>query len=204
MPRVLILYGTTDGHTRKIAAALRGVLTWQGSRVEVIDAKDASRDVRPDEYDGVVVAASVHVGGYQRAVTRWVRVHADELSRRPSAFVSVCLGILEPRPEAREEVQRILQRFLRRTGWRPLITRTVAGAVPYTRYNWLKKWIMRRIAAKAGGDIDTTRDYEYTDWDDLRAFARDFATQVERAHPEEGGAREQPDARVIDDPQVRA
>jgi menaquinone-dependent protoporphyrinogen oxidase len=34
---------------------------------------------------------------------------------------------------------------------------------------------MKRIVAKAGGDTDTTRDYEYTDWEDLRRFAQDFA-----------------------------
>jgi len=33
---------------------------------------------------------------------------------------------------------------------------------------------MKHIVAKAGGDTDTRRDYEYTDWDDLRRFAADF------------------------------
>ena len=37
---------------------------------------------------------------------------------------------------------------------------------------------MRRIVAKAGGDTDTTRDYEYTDWDDLWAFARAFGRRL--------------------------
>ena len=36
------------------------------------------------------------------------------------------------------------------------------------------RWVMKRIAAKAGGAIDTSRDYEYTDWADLRGFARQF------------------------------
>ena len=35
--------------------------------------------------------------------------------------------------------------------------------------------MMQRIVAKAGGDTDTTRDFEYTDWNDLRSFAEDFA-----------------------------
>jgi menaquinone-dependent protoporphyrinogen oxidase len=192
MSRVLVLYGTTDGHTRKIAAALAGVLAWEGSRVDVIDAKDVPRDVRPERYDGIIVAASIHIGGYQRAVTRWVRVHAEGLSRIPSAFVSVCLGIVEQRAEARQAVEEILRRFLQRSGWRPLITQTVAGAVPYTRYNWLKKLVMKRIVAKVGGGTDTTRDYEYTDWDDLRAFARKFAGCVEA-----GDARVEPREREV-------
>jgi menaquinone-dependent protoporphyrinogen oxidase len=37
---------------------------------------------------------------------------------------------------------------------------------------------MVRIVRKAGGDTDTSRDYEYTDWEELRGFARDFVRLV--------------------------
>jgi len=37
---------------------------------------------------------------------------------------------------------------------------------------------MKRIVAKAGGDTDTSRDYMYTDWNDLRAFADDFRRRL--------------------------
>ena len=51
-------------------------------------------------------------------------------------------------------------------------------AVLYTRYGWFKRRIMQRIVAKAGGDGDTTRDYEYTNWADLRTFVEAFAGPV--------------------------
>ena len=184
MSRVLILYGTTDGHTKKIASALAGVLTWEGSRVDVVDAARVTPDVRPERYDGVIVAGSIHMGGYQRALKRWVQRHGRELNQMPSAFVSVCLGILEKRAETQREVREILERFLARSGWQPPVSKTVAGALPYTRYGWFKKWVMRRIVAKVGCDTDTTRDFEYTDWDDVRAFAREFACRVNVCHPE--------------------
>ena len=38
--------------------------------------------------------------------------------------------------------------------------------------------MMKRIVAKAGGGTDTTRDYEYTDWNDLRVFAHEFLNVV--------------------------
>jgi menaquinone-dependent protoporphyrinogen oxidase len=178
MSRVLILYGTTDGHTKKIAAALTGVLTWEGCRVDTVDAKRASPDVAPQWYDGVIVAASIHVGGYQRPVKRWISRHASQLNRVPSAFISVCLGVLEPTDRAQREVRAIRDRFLERSGWQPAVRETVAGALTYTKYGWLKKWVMRRIVAKAGGDTDTTRDFEYTDWDQVRAIARELAHLV--------------------------
>jgi menaquinone-dependent protoporphyrinogen oxidase len=41
---------------------------------------------------------------------------------------------------------------------------------------------MKRIVSKGGGDTDTSRDYEYTDWEDLRTFAREFAGYVLVGH----------------------
>jgi len=178
MSRVLILYGTTDGHTRKIAAALREALRDEGLHAFVTDAKYGTATVVPEDYDGVIVAASLHAGGFQKPVVRWARTHAAQLNRMPSAFLSVCLGILEKRPEVRRTLDALVERFQLSTGWRPGRIKFVAGALPYTRYNWLKRWIMRRIVAKAGGDTDTTRDFEYTDWDDLRAFARTFGRRL--------------------------
>ena len=181
MSRVLILYGTTDGHTHKIAAALREALADEGVYAFISDARYGTETVVAEDYDAVIVAASIHAGGFQRPVRRWVHKQAAELNRMPTAFLAVCLGILEKRPETRRALDEIVRRFQQSTAWRPKLIKFVAGALLYTRYNWLKRWIMRRIAAKAGGDTDTTRDFEYTDWTDLRLFAQAFGRSLEKA-----------------------
>jgi menaquinone-dependent protoporphyrinogen oxidase len=180
MTNILIVYGTTDGHTRKIAQVLAEDLRAQLCCVDVLDAGGPLWRLSPEGYDGVIVAASVHIGDYQRTVNRWVRAHAPMLNTMPTAFLSVSLAVLERRAQSRTEIISIMERFLERCGWRPAITKMVAGALPYTRYGWLKRQMMKRIVAKAGGDIDTTRDFEYTDWKDLREFAREFADLAAR------------------------
>jgi menaquinone-dependent protoporphyrinogen oxidase len=180
MTHILIVYGTTDGHTRKIAQVLAEDLRAHCCSVDILDAGCSQWRRSPEGYDGVIVAASVHIGDYQRAVNRWVRAHAPMLNTMPTAFLSVCLAVLEKDPAARQEISRIMNRFLARGGWRPTITKLVAGAVLYTRYGWLKRRMMKRIVAKAGGDTDTTRDFEYTDWNELRDFARGFAEVTAR------------------------
>ena len=179
MTRILVLYGTTDGHTAKISRALADALRRHGTHVDVAEAGAAT--VRPQDYAGVIVAASVHAGGYQRGVRRWVRRHAEALRAKPTAFVSVCLGVLQKDPRVQQEVAAIVTRFFTATGWQPTMTETIPGALRYTRYNWLKRLIMKRIAAKAGGDTDTTRDYEYTNWSDVRNFAERFGRIVSGA-----------------------
>jgi menaquinone-dependent protoporphyrinogen oxidase len=173
--RLLVVYGTTEGHTRKVAGAMRETLHGLGAQTDVVSADEAPS---PDPYDAVIVAASVHGGQYQRAVRRWVRTHAETLAGKPSAFVSVCLGVLEHDEKTTWDLRDTVDRFLASTGWRPGAVKLVAGALPYTHYSWLTRFIMKRIVAKAGGDTDTTRDYEYTDWKDLRQFVTDFAGRL--------------------------
>jgi menaquinone-dependent protoporphyrinogen oxidase len=181
VPRILVLYGTTDGQTARIARALGDTLRSQDGDVDVFDARSTCPS--PDGYDAVIVAASVHAGGYQRAVRQWVRAHAHALNGKPSAFVSVCLAVLQREPAVQQELTAIVDRFFAATGWHPTMTKNVAGALLYTRYNWMKRWAMLRIVRKAGGDTDTSRDYEYTDWEDLRMFAEQFGRLVcERGH----------------------
>jgi len=184
MARILILYATTDGHTAKIARRLGDALELRGIDADVVNAALAS--ARPVGYDGVIVAASVHTGSYQPEVRQWARAHAPELVDVPSAFISVCLGVLQHEPDVQAEVAATPRQFLQSVGWEPTITKVVAGAVLYTRYGWLKRRLMRRIVAKAGGDTDTSRDYEYTDWADLDLFADQFARLVVRT----GGPRQ--------------
>jgi menaquinone-dependent protoporphyrinogen oxidase len=178
MSRILVLYGTSEGQTAKIARAIAARLY-----ADAIDAQVVCVDIedpKPSDYDGVIVAGSVHVGGYQKAVVRWLRAHAGDLANMPTAFISVCLAILSTQEKTRDEARAIPRRFVDGLGWKPTIIKVVAGALPYTKYNVLTRWIMKRIASSSGGDTDTSRDYEYTDWRDLRDFADRFATLVSR------------------------
>lgn len=180
MSRVLVLYGTTDGHTRAVAEAIGRSLRLGSASVDVVNARTA--DPSPHVYDAVIVAASIHAGGYQAAVVKWVRRHARDLAATPTAFVSVCLGILQRSdPKVMNDLNAMVRRFTVKTGWQPDSVKFVAGALPYTQYNFVKRWMMKRIVAKAGGDTDTSRDYMYTDWADLAAFADDFRRRLATA-----------------------
>jgi menaquinone-dependent protoporphyrinogen oxidase len=182
MARILVFYGTTTGHTAKIARSIGDTLRQQGAGVDVIEAN--AEWPEPEDYAAVVVAASVRGGKYQRSVGRWVRANAEALNARPTAFVSVCLAVLQQEPQVQQEVAAIMTRFLTAAGWRPALTKTMAGALLYTQYNPFLRWVMKRITRKAGGDTDTSRDYEYTNWSDLRTFAEDFGRRVRGGAPE--------------------
>jgi len=177
MVRVLVVYGTSEGHTAKVASGLGDRLRSRGLHVDVVDASIAS-DVAPDWYDGVIVAASVHAGSYQKPVRRWVRAHAAALNRMSTAFVSCCLGVLQHDPKVDADLAAIVDRFTAETGWRPNVVKIFPGALLYTKYGIVTRWLMKRIAAKAHGDTDTSRDYDYTDWKQVEAFADEYAARL--------------------------
>jgi menaquinone-dependent protoporphyrinogen oxidase len=176
--RIMVAFGTTHGHTAKVAAAIGKAIDGAGAQALVADVAGEAATVDVDGFDGVIVAASVHAGGYQNAVLDWVLRRARSLNAMPTAFVSVCLGVLQDDAKVQTELAQLRDRFLDKTGWTPQIVLPVAGALAYSRYNFVKRALMRRIAAQAGGDTDTSRDYEYTDWPALADFAASFARRL--------------------------
>lgn len=176
MARILIVFGTTDGHTRTVAHRIAKMFAAHEADVDIVEA--GAQEVDPLYYNAVIVCASVHAGGYQRSVSRWVRRHAATLNGKRTAFVSVCLGILQHDAAVDRDLDHIAERFFAKTGWQPTCVKKIAGALLYRQYGWVKRLVMKRIAAKAGGDVDTSSNYEYTDWSDLRAFVDEFVALV--------------------------
>lgn len=181
MTKVLILYCTRYGQTRKIAEAMQAEFQRLGSGVDVMEA--AVRPNRGDleTYDAVVIGAPVYKSRFPRYLESWISKESETLNQMPSAFYSVCLGILERgNAQTQSAERRIIEEMFARTGWQPISWRTFAGALNYRKYNWLVRIVMKRIAKKAGGDTDTSRDYEYTDFEDVRLFVREFLNSMYR------------------------
>ena len=127
---------------------------------------------------------------------RFVKAHRTGLDRVPTLFFSVGLAVVSKIGDGRAQTMRIVEKLVAETGWRPGRVELVAGALPYTRYNFLVRFVMRRIAAKEGGDTDTSHDHEYTDWSAVERFAVEFVDQVETRQPLDPSPRPAPEARA--------
>jgi menaquinone-dependent protoporphyrinogen oxidase len=173
MARILIVYATTEGQTAKIARHLADRIEQLGHEAEVTLAGEAG-DRNLSDYDSVVVGASMHEGRYQREVKRFIETHQGALASMPGAFFSVSLGAVSENPAERAEVEQVMKKFVTDCGWQPEQTRSLAGALRYTQYSWLKRKIMQHIVAKEGGPTDPTQDVEFTDWADVGRFAEEI------------------------------
>jgi menaquinone-dependent protoporphyrinogen oxidase len=174
MLRVLIAYGTSEGQTGRIAEYLANVIRSHGHQAFPVDVERASAPP-PDGYDAVIVGGSIHMGTHERNVVHYVRRNRAALESLPSAFFSVSLAARDNTDEAHKEVEGYVEKFIQQTGWRPLTVGLFAGALLYTQYGFFTRWIMRKIARDKGSpDTDTSRDYVYTDWHRVQAFAEQF------------------------------
>jgi menaquinone-dependent protoporphyrinogen oxidase len=178
----LIVYATREGQTQKIAEHMVTWLRSRGDTADVIDTDRFTGAVDLDRFHAVVVAAPIHAGGYPRSIVRFAKAHRDALGRMTSAFCSVGLAVASRTNDGRAQTLPLVEQFVKRTGWHPKHVELVAGALPYSKYNFLIRFVMRRIAAHEGGDVDTSRDYEYTDWGALDRFISAFAVEARAAN----------------------
>ncbi|MER6355483.1 flavodoxin domain-containing protein [Streptomyces sp. NPDC001634] len=83
--KVLVVYGTTNGSTGRIAEAVAGVLCKEGLAAE---ARPAQSVASVDAYDAVVVGGALYAGRWHRHARRFVRRHRRALAERPVWFFS--------------------------------------------------------------------------------------------------------------------
>ena len=179
--RMLIVYGTTEGHTRDLAEFVARCLRNQGYHAHAVEA--GKQRVGGDRFDAVIVAASLHVGHFQPAVVEFVRASRDLLCRKPAAFISVSLSAAGENPADWQGLEECVARFEHETLWTPTAVHHAAGAIRYSRYDFFRRMLIQHIARKHGKPSVTSRDYDLTDYHALKSFVLDFARKAERVHP---------------------
>jgi menaquinone-dependent protoporphyrinogen oxidase len=171
--RILIVYGTTDGHTRHLARFMAHRLQGAGNDVALFDAVEEGLP-DPKSFDAALIAASLHMGHFQSAVVHFARRHHEALNAMQSAFVCVSLSAAGDDPEDWAGLKQCVDRFEAATLWKPRAIHHAEGAILFTAYDFFRKLAMREIARKRGQPVTTDGDYDYTDYEALGRFVDDF------------------------------
>ncbi len=174
MKRILILYATRQGQTAKIAERIGKHLAEAGATVLLCNAADkatqASLDL--DAFDLLVFGASMHAGGLEKELTRFIKSHRDEIATKKRSFFLVLMSAATKDPVRRAaSLADALAKMNARIEVPFDDLEMIAGALMYTKYPLPIKWIMRHIAKQEGGSTDTSTDHEYTDWEQVRRYA---------------------------------
>lgn len=183
MKKILIVFSTNEGQTEKIAHRIGDVIRAASIEVEVCEVAQFELNRTMTDFSGVIVGGSVHRSQHSPELAAFICEHLTDLNSQLSGFFSVSLSAAGT-TQQRQDAQRCMERFLDNSQWQPSLRTIFAGALPYREYRFFKRILMRMIVSRAGGDTDTSKNYEYTDWDSVEEFAvNSYATYLKYQSP---------------------
>jgi menaquinone-dependent protoporphyrinogen oxidase len=170
MSSILILYSTTDGHTRKISQRLQQVIEQQNHQVKVVSINDEA-DVDLTLFDKIVVGASIRYGKHSPHTYQFIKKNQLILESKPNAFFSV--NVVARKPEkCQPDTNPYLKKFLKQIAWKPKQLAVFAGKLDYPKYSFWDRSIIRFIMWITKGPTDPKTVKEFTNWQQVEAFGR--------------------------------
>ena len=171
MSKFLIIFSTTDGHTKKICQRIKNSLT-DGNLVELISLED-SKKVDLSNFEKIIIGASIRYGNHSKELYKFINLNKNILHQKKSAFFSV--NVVARKPEKNTaETNPYINKFLEISKWKPNKIKVFAGKVDYPNYNFFDKYVIKFIMLITKGPIDTSQSYEFTDWSKVDDFSEEL------------------------------
>ncbi|MEM6639212.1 MAG: menaquinone-dependent protoporphyrinogen IX dehydrogenase [Pseudomonadota bacterium] len=170
MATILIIFSTTDGHTRRICARIQSHLEAAQHEVTVVDVEQIG-DLDLLAHDKLVIGASIRYGKHSKAIRRFVTERYAELGERPNAFFTVNVVARKPNKNT-PETNPYIQKFLEQVPWKPDHLGVFAGVINYALYGPVDRTMIRFIMWMTKGPTDPSANVEFTNWQTVDEFAQ--------------------------------
>ena len=168
MSSFLIIYSTSDGHTKIICQRIKNFLN-DGNLVELLSLEDAKK-FNISNFEKVIIGASIRYGKHSKELYKFINLNKNILNQKKSAFFSV--NVVARKPDKNTaETNPYIKKFLKISKWKPNRIRVFAGKVDYPNYKFFDKYIIKFIMFITKGPTDTSQSYEFTDWSKVDDFA---------------------------------
>jgi len=170
--KALILFSSREGQTREIASYIANSIK-EEKECDIFNILRVD-EINWSQYDRVLIGASIRYGHFHPAVAKFVKRHLPELQQRVSGFFSVNLTARKAEKRT-PQTNAYTRKFLLQSPWQPDCCAVFAGALRYPRYRWFDRMMIQLIMRMTGGETDTSKEVEYTDWAQVGRFAQEFA-----------------------------
>ncbi len=168
MAKILIIYSTTNGHTKKIGMRLKQVIENTSNQSELVSVENANA-IDLDLFDKIIVGASVRYGKHNARIYEFIKKNSQNLDSKPNAFFSVNLVACNPEKD-KPETNPYLQKFLAQIPWEPKYLAVFAGKIDFQKYGFFDRLVMRLIMWITKGLTDPKSNIEYTNWSQVENF----------------------------------
>ena len=168
---LLIIYSSTDGHTKIICEKIINNLK-NSNNVELVSL-DQARNLDLSKFNKIVIGASIRYGRHSGDLYKFIKFNKDILERKATAFFSVNV-VARKIEKSDPETNPYIKKFLKISNWKPRKIAVFAGKVDYPKYRFFDKYIIKLIMFITKGPTDTTQTYEFTNWSKVDAFAKEL------------------------------
>ncbi len=171
MSSFLVIYSSTDGHTKKICERIKNFINDE-NLAELFSLEEVKK-VDLSKFEKIIIGASIRYGKHSKELYNFIKLNKNILDQKKCAFFSV--NVVARKPEKNTaETNPYINKFLKISKWKPNIIKVFAGKVDYPNYNLIDKYIIKFIMFITGGPTDTSQSYEFTDWSKVDDFSEEL------------------------------
>jgi len=171
MTKSLVIYSSTDGHTKTICERIIN-FSKENNIVKIVSL-DQVADLDLYEFDKIVIGASIRYGKHSKKLYRFIQSNINLLNDKQGVFFSVNVVARKPKKNT-PDTNPYIKKFLKISNWTPKKIGVFAGKVDYPNYNFFDKYIIKLIMFITDGPTNTSQSYEFTDWSKVDIFAKEI------------------------------
>ena len=170
MSKIIIIYSTTDGHTREICSHLLKIIEKENNEVILISIEDEN-NINLNEFDKIIIGASIRYGKHSQKVYNFINKNLQILDKKSNAFFSVNVVARKPNKN-QPETNPYLKKFLSQISWKPKELAVFAGKIDYKKYSMFDRYMIRMIMWITKGPTHPKTNIEFTDWNQVNKFGQ--------------------------------
>ena len=162
--RNIFIYSTSNGQSLKICNSIN-----KNKESLIIDI-DKIKTVELNKFDQIIIGASVKYGDHNKKIYDFIKNNKILLETKKTGFFSVN-ATARKSEKNKPETNPYVIKFLKKTNWTPDNIGVFAGKIDFPNYNFLEKYIIKVIMWITNGPTDTSKTFEFTDWEDVKKFS---------------------------------
>jgi menaquinone-dependent protoporphyrinogen oxidase len=170
MSKIIIIYSTTDGHTREICSRLLKIIEKNNNEVTLIPVEDVN-ELDLNKFNKIVIGASIRYGKHSDKIYEFINKNEQLLDKKPNAFFSVNVVARKPGKD-QPETNPYLKKFLLQISWKPKELAVFAGKIDYQKYKIWDRLMIRMIMWITKGPTDPKTNIEFTNWNQVNDFGQ--------------------------------